>query len=1852
MAEYPTSKLNKALARKGLSNTTRPSWQEVMERHDTVPSKALQAPEVIQGFTGSWAAQFVLGAGQQTMDAPESPAPIQRQRNHLGQPGMAEINFRPYDWGTTRHGKYGPSLLGHPVSFQVVGPTIKSPNLLHQWRVDISGVADILTLDSCTWRSTAAAVINLPLSQNTIPEIYGLLAIPEEGLYLVVSMTGAGGHLDDIGGGVPGDGGVGDGLFGEDLVAIPARAAVSTQSNGTEQRGKYEIFRVTSVTATEIYLDSSKRLQDFFTVPVAPGNTAIIRAVTLIKPATARVVAVPGSGARGKEQTFAIIPPEKSLNSDLMPPVATWTGTRTDPWTGYGPAAAAGNIADYPQANALPIPRPIRSGKGRLRGIFGEAVVSLATGRLLVVADPATTVSTTDLGKVVQIHNITRVLDATWSTATIDGGNRIGDPELDRLQGYWEIVSVLIGTAGSGGEDGYHLRMVTQVDPLTGVPFFGSANYMGMAQTGKIAGMAVRLQWTLHDPISELWTATYPQADKLNSARLQHLISPDWVAPTAKNFDLLDAEASPSRPDRAAFGTGSSTGGGAGSNENPGNLMDLGFRVVLYPAKPSFADPNILVANYDNPITSNEVVLDPSKPDEKQFIEVDYAAGLIYLSHPPIAGAGCELMPDAAVLTTGDNPRKEAVFFASYVAFSQEPGQRSTAPRVTGGRTIQSPNGSSVCNHFLESADMYGARLFWPLEVGQTITSQTTNEIRLGVLLTAIDLPPTGFVTLVSGNSPLGAVSLVDGQLRPITTFGYNDIDYNDGGVTVLRGCFGGGIAATTITPTAATPFTAVLRRDIVTPNVGDGSTGTDFQFDTTYGHNKRSTALRFKQAILTPEADGSTTVDTRDPLTNSHQELFSELFSSWVIRGGEMLTAMPGPDDILEFDELVVLIAGVRTVLPAQPLVVPLDGTGNHYVYLDGSDPQCPVYRDTNALPLPGDEDVLIGQYTDDTLTVTAYQDLRQPLTDSDKRHDITVGSPVGFDQPGAAHFSTLADAVLYVAEVMNPQSGDWGRYRRIKVIGPTQEDSAKLPISPKLSGLIIEGAGKRQNGPNTAEYAISWGFNDAAAPALFDLSECTGIVFKDLTFYFASVGPLAPSVVPRERCLFTCDYMGANLLTDAVFENIRLHGPAHGFFYCADDLDPLTGFARLTFRNCVATDLTDFAIRVEPGVVTDEHLLVDKCWFQVRRWDAAPLPELEAVLAADPGVIHLENATQAHIRDSFIGGGHHGLVLGGDGRHRVSGVRVFAPSYVGIALLGPEILVENTFLTNCYEAPTLGAFGTALIKMGVYIGTNGVECRFVGSRVEMFLGDIVDWGIFSDAGSSDNHVHDSTFLVGVSLSTDSHVTGCYIGDKLNLGDGCTVDSNYIAFENLGATANVTAKSNCALAHNVVDGHFVNGAGEVNPTLTGNWFKGTATANYLSGGTSTGNTYEADVRWVGGTAFLGDNFNYGIGNWGVFATGGGRFTNCIINVPRDITLTGDDHFFIGNTFKDSPVAPGPWIIWFEGTGNTLANTTFVDATTLRLDDGGVLSTKLVVQGNRFLGATQGGIYMLADESIIEGNYIAGYESFSATPSLYSIVVGGSNVKVANNVCGFGFKGEAGGLSIGVLNNHFGANGLILSATNGGAIIQGNVLGTAGGPYHFDLNGSVLCKVLGNHTGTGSIVDPGTGSTIEGNTVTLDINCTTNADELVICGNHVSGDINVTNGASADATLTGNVVTGTISLAGPDATVTGNRANALTVSGTTPVVTGNRVTVGLTATGVNDYIIMGNKVGGTILVDDAGAGAGVGILIGNRAAVIATNNAPLAGQVVVANRTTNIVGNTNFNTAPGVVTVVQHNSEV
>ena len=1960
-----------------------------MERHDTVPASAILAPEVLQGFSGAWAAQYGLDNAVKATDTPKTPAQVQRRTNHLGQPGMGEIDFRPYDWGTTRHGKYGPSLLGHPISFEVVGPTAKSPQLFHQWVLTEGVTQDTLTIDAITWRSTTAVPEALFATVDEIPEIYGIGTIPEEGLYLVISMTGSKGDLDDVGGGVPGTGGLGDGIVGQQIDGLNPRTGI--KANG--QKSKYEIFRVADMDLTSITLAADKRIGDYFTVP---GGTAIIRAITLIKPVAARLVAVPGSGEKGKEQVFAFVPPEEALTPDILPPYATWTTGFCDPWLGYNLSASTGLPEDYDQKMALPVPKPIRQGTGRLTGIFGEAPIFLGTGRLALTLDDTTTFTADDLGKVIRIYSATQYRDGNWSTATVDGGNRVGDPDLDRLLGYWVIEQTVAGPPNR-----YSLRMAAQFDPPTGVPFYGSCEFMNMAQADLVGGKDVRLQWTMHDPVSSLWLDRHLLADKLDSARLTDIIDPAWVKPSMKNIDLSDTEGSPSRPDRVAFNT---TPG-----EDPGSLLDLGFRPVFYPPKVSVTDPSKLVPDFDNPVYSNEVVLDPTVTTEKQFMEVDYSAGLVMLSHPPKPGFGCQLCPDSLALLNVSNRRREMVFFASFVPFSREPGQRSVAPRVTGGQVLTRPG--SACEDAVESADVYGTRLFWPLADAQTITAGTTTQVKLDVALTAIDLPPTGFVEIVSGNTvPSGSPAWVDGNEQRVSTFGYTEVVYSDpgnGGNTTLNGCFGGGINGVAKTTSLNTPYSAVLRRDVVSPNKGNGTTGTDFQSDTTYGSSKRGAGLRFKRATTVVEPDGSLTVDTRDPLTLSHQALFSDLFSSWVIYGGEMTKSLPIAGHVLEFTELTVVIEGIRTVLPPKQYSAPVLGlSGSRYIYIDATDPACPVYAAGTDLPLPDGtyppvtpHHVLIGQYSWVGGNIVAWYDLRQPMSDIDKRLDVTVGQPQGHDQPGdgAAHFTSLADAVEFVSKTMRPYSGLNGKYRRIKVIGPTLEDNAKLPIRPLVSGLIIEGASRCQDGSNGAPQEITW--TGDTAPALFDISGCDGLVIRDVNFRFIDS---AVSAVPRERCLFTADEtVGGQVVKNVLIENVTLNGPAHGFFYCNDDIDANTGFDGLTFRNCKATDLTDFGVWCDTTIDPADNLLIDGCHFEVRKSTDVPGPEL--ALGDNTGVVVHPGGTSYRwtIRKTYLHGGRFGIYLGAGSYHTIQDVNIAATDKCGVVATGPSHMVfDHVQVIGCYTVA--GAVFTApAVKVGVFFNTRG-EARMSACRVGFSPHLATDYSVYTQQTTGSVLDLDGCLLEGlVQTGPNSVVRACHITEGLYVDDESTAAFNYI--EAVLGSGNLEAGVSCILTGNIVEGVFNTGVSADNARMTGNLFQGAGTNSLTDNTQSSGDRFTGEVQIGNDCIIQGSWFTGGL--TGIGAVTGVTVEGCQINYTASSAMTVSNSVFTNNKFG---VTGADRLLDFDGLENSFIGNQFSGNVTALIRETAASTdrTALLVQGNLFRRtgvAAECGLAVYGNYCTVEGNLVEGVETGLGVSGIQVSGPGGSpNVGSHNTIIGniLGRAGTTIGLGCNVKESVITGNRVFGTLQTGSTTTNTSVTGNTTGEEGVSV-GTTLSILGGGATGltvSGNVTEgiaflgatnsvyaanrvssdtfgAGSDSTYSGNYLggqalfsadkqVIDGNeiagvCTVSGDQSIFSANDVLGVFTVSGTeclvsgchlrdevslTADDITVTGNVqfgnkpftaqynnlnlkdntIGGTVVLGGVTASklqnvvgnhfqntvslgafgiqygnITGNTFDVavslaggtmsnMTISGNVfkdnfncpngqlnifsgnrcngdmtltsqdnSVVQGNLVwavgvaTGNLDLTASSGYVCTGNLVEGDLLVDDSGGAGGAGVVVGNKAAVIATDHAPNAGTVVVGNRTTNAGGNTNFNTAPGVGPIINHNVE-
>ena len=758
-------------------------WQEGLTRNTNVPAvKALTASEVISGLAGSWASAYQYGHGvlqtslagalDQSARSSEAavPVPVRNISSRLGLPGLPEINFVPYSWRTNRFGSKGPSLLGHPISFTVVGPTLKSPFCDWQWTVTdnsgVPGVGDTLAMAVGPLGAITAA--NLADGYN----LTGTIADYLGGLYVVIT-----------------DNGTTSGSLAAGSNGLTPLAA-HTES------ARFEIFRVESFAGSTLTLDPSKRLAEYFTIP---GVNPAIRAVMVIQPYTTRLAAVPGSGsAVGRERTFVVISPETAANSDIFPPYDG--GVPGDgSWLqgGFEASGTAGEAGAYGGAIRLPVPVPIRDMTGTVEDVVAPTD-DAGYWRITNLAGGVDAVN--DIGRIIHIFTVNRLETATPDTGTVEA-----------MLGWFEIVSVPGGTA-------YQLKRVPEVDPTTGQVYFGPGP--SFDSTGLPGAPDITVAFTVHEAVDSIWSGGY-DTDRVNAVRLTNLIDPTWVERSTKRDEgaSLPTGSTPSRADRAIFDTSLSASGQA----NPGSLLDLGFRMVLFPAKTDGGGNAI--PDFDNPIDSREVVIDSSITDESQYIDIDYSAGTVTLSHAPPAIADGQIVPNGIVGVGGNNPRGEVVLFAACVPYSMEEGQTGVGIRITGGDLLSADLGYADA----VQADVSSA---FVITAVSAVGAAPTDDI---TIVSADGFPPTGKIEIVSGaGTPYGTSQ---------GTFGYTSID-TSGASPVLQGVY------TTAGAVPTLPATAIIRR-------GDG----DYRLDTTYGSKWRVPALRLAYADLTPNLDGSITV-------------------------------------------------------------------------------------------------------------------------------------------------------------------------------------------------------------------------------------------------------------------------------------------------------------------------------------------------------------------------------------------------------------------------------------------------------------------------------------------------------------------------------------------------------------------------------------------------------------------------------------------------------------------------------------------------------------------------------------------------------------------------------------------------------------------------------------------------------------------------------------------------------------------------------------------------------------------------------------------------------------------------------
>jgi hypothetical protein len=826
--------LRKKDQQRAATSTSRQPWQEVLSRSTTVPaSKSVQAAEVIAGMSGGWGSFIDAGLANSYDGAIGYPSPPQVKANKIGQPGLPEINFVPYNVGTNRFGSKGPSLLGHPISMSILGPTAKNPASFHQWSATDNStlpVGDVITLDTVdSALSTLGSAV--PPIAATILDLYNIpVGDPDTtypgGLYIMITQTGATGAAPVLGSGLS-DGNIGDSAAAGKSGLVPV-----------DQTSKYEIFRVIDVGTAFIRLHPSKRLVDYFTFPATPA----IRSLTFFQPHVARMVAVPGSGTVGAERAHVVVPPSRAATGEYLPvyggggaPGGTWTGGGFD----LDDPALVGATPEYTEKVQLPIPRPIERRLGRTQ-LDSDGPLALTAGQWHIFSVGYTVVAG-DVGKILRVFRTERTGTAPYGPSGSTEGDNTDE---SRFLGWYEVIDF------DGGRNAYICRRVTEVDPLIGRPFFGSSRSLWIDDSGPAGNL--NLHFTVHDSIESLHSAPYNDPDKLASARLQNLIDPSWVERSVKTPGLLEG-ASGSRPDRAMWDTR--------LGANPGSFLDMGFRMVLYPA---VDDGGSLVPDFEAPITSREVVLDPSITDEVQYIDIDYSSGVMTFSHTPVPGAGCQVAPNGII--SADNPRGELVLFAACVPYSMEEGQTGSGIRIT------TSDPSTDCSAGLnpQQTDIYGERVSHqvkPLVDGAAQIVASGKELTLVLDGTYDDYPETGYLELRAGSSN-GPPALVGPSGEPLGLYHYTlksrKFDTTDLIFTTsFIGVTGGGLHGVDTVDASAADIFAVLRRDIRAPVSPDGIAGTNYEHDTTYGFAKKTDTLHFNNICLEYRPDGSLGINT-----------------------------------------------------------------------------------------------------------------------------------------------------------------------------------------------------------------------------------------------------------------------------------------------------------------------------------------------------------------------------------------------------------------------------------------------------------------------------------------------------------------------------------------------------------------------------------------------------------------------------------------------------------------------------------------------------------------------------------------------------------------------------------------------------------------------------------------------------------------------------------------------------------------------------------------------------------------------------------------------------------------------------
>lgn len=732
---------------------TNDSNSESFSRDRVISSEEIKTG--LSRLNGSWASEYAYEGDL-------------KLRTGLGLVGFGDIDFIPYIENSNRIGVKGSPSLGSSISFEVVGPTLKSSLVDWTWALNKTNNTLSLTHGSKTI-ATEYNISNSDLANYNTD--FG-------GLYILIA------HI---------------GTSNEKWTSTFSPATTSND------RATTQIFKVDSIDAGTnkiVTLSSKTPLSDFFS---ADGDIA---GVVFLRKKASRMYGVPSSNGT----SFFVMPPETTCSLDIEPPLSNWVAGGFSSYKNLSGTSGATtqNASYYGNRVKTAVPTPYSFGTSD-PNIEAQVEFNLSTetglegGTSFLKVDNATGKALIDkigvanlVGMCVRINKV--IVDTMANPAPTE-------EQKNSFFGFYEIV----GQDTQFGSYRLALRSVTNHNHLTGnKTWFGIGGNFG----------DLKVNFTIHKSVSQVLTSKNPLTHEIESARVKALISPNLNS---------NSEASESYPSSLMRGKKCTWVDG-----EPSNLSELGFGIVVYPAKID-SSTSSLIADFNNPLSSD-------------LYDVDYEGATIYLKS---AYSQAQNITDHA-----SNPSKKTVLFISCVALSQEAsfGNRLTAQGKGAFSTPLIPQILTSTLDELKDASSGNPSAFW---------SAGTNSIFIPNL-TASQIPDTA--TLVNSSVVESGGFAIEAKIT------YRGTTNSNNGVLLnnVIADFDYSMAGMNLDSTVKYTF---LRNPLLTKEQSDLA-----------GRSVRSETIDLTDGSVSYNADGSISLSVEGLRTEESNFLFDSSTDKWTV--------------------------------------------------------------------------------------------------------------------------------------------------------------------------------------------------------------------------------------------------------------------------------------------------------------------------------------------------------------------------------------------------------------------------------------------------------------------------------------------------------------------------------------------------------------------------------------------------------------------------------------------------------------------------------------------------------------------------------------------------------------------------------------------------------------------------------------------------------------------------------------------------------------------------------------------------------------------------------------------------------